>query len=438
MVLRKKEVYTVITPIPGFIPRQLAIDILHSHSETITLNPLVLSHRQIKAPRDAAADEYFSTWYEITERVQYIPGIGRLGSGVISFNGCFHDLPWGLQTHIYAPANVDLRVKYRIAGNQPGVEPPERAAGGQEIGLAALGAPADGLYLREDIEIKCNIAMVGLVKSQMKAASKEMVARIIKKAELLDAGVLQAMFEDGKIRTVNPRDKTSPVNSSRSPPLSPSIPYQVPRPASIQQQQGSRPGTSNSQYQYPAQQLVNPYSDPNKYRQAPHTAELPRTEYANTQQQNPGSGAIIMELPGDFYHASPSMQPPPQGTRDRTSTVSSNLSQRSSSADPRNSVNSGGWRYSSGTGGGQLSPSLNGGGESQRTSHSSVSDGWGGGGGPGSPGLDQSKAYAYANELPTHRETPEEHRRGDDLRPAPLAPTPYKAYNPADYARMSR
>ncbi|KAJ2989222.1 hypothetical protein NUW58_g3584 [Xylaria curta] len=61
MVLRKKEVYTIITPIPSFIPRQLAIDILHSHGEVITLNPLVLSHKQIKAPRDAAADEYFST-----------------------------------------------------------------------------------------------------------------------------------------------------------------------------------------------------------------------------------------------------------------------------------------------------------------------------------------------------------------------------------------
>ncbi|EEY16581.1 conserved hypothetical protein [Verticillium alfalfae VaMs.102] len=69
-MLRKKEVYTTITPIPGFIPRQLAIDILHSHSEVITLNPLVIDHKPIQAPRDAASDEYYSTWYEITERMQ--------------------------------------------------------------------------------------------------------------------------------------------------------------------------------------------------------------------------------------------------------------------------------------------------------------------------------------------------------------------------------
>ena len=56
-MLRKKETYTVTTAIPGFIPRQLALDILHSHSEVITLNPLVLDHKPIPAPRNAAADD---------------------------------------------------------------------------------------------------------------------------------------------------------------------------------------------------------------------------------------------------------------------------------------------------------------------------------------------------------------------------------------------
>ncbi|CAI4211725.1 unnamed protein product [Parascedosporium putredinis] len=142
-------------------------DILH-HSEVITLNPLVLGHKPIPAPRNAAADEFYSTWYEITERIQYIPGTGKMGSGKISFNGCFHDMPWGLQTHIYAPMSIELRNKYRIAGNQPGVEPPEPL----EIGMSELGVPSDGLYLREDIEIRCNIAVVSFVKAQLKAASK--------------------------------------------------------------------------------------------------------------------------------------------------------------------------------------------------------------------------------------------------------------------------
>ncbi|KAJ2965924.1 hypothetical protein NQ176_g10387 [Zarea fungicola] len=208
-MLRKKETYTIITPIPSFIPRQLALDILHSHSEVITLNPLVLSHKPIAAPRNASADEYYSTWYEITERVKVIPGIGKFGSGQISFNGCFHDMPWGLQTHIYAPMSIDLRNKYRIGGNQPGVEPPEQ----RELGMESLGIPTTGLYLRQEAEIKCNIAMMSFVKSELKKACQDMVDRIIKKAELLDSGALQAMFENGKLKT--PRQRIEPPLACR-------------------------------------------------------------------------------------------------------------------------------------------------------------------------------------------------------------------------------
>ncbi|RYP61012.1 hypothetical protein DL770_009863 [Monosporascus sp. CRB-9-2] len=415
MVLRKKEAYMVVTPIPDYIPRQLAIDILHSHGEVITLNPLVLSHQPIPAPRDAVdADEYFATWYNITERVQYVPGLGRLGSGVISFRGCFHDLPWGLQTHIYAPMGVDLRVRYRIAGNQPGVEPP---ASRPEIGVA--GAPRDGLYLREDIEIRCNIAMMGLVKSQMKAASKEMVARIIKKAELLDAGVLQAMIEDGKLKTVNPRDKTytggaSSSNISTSPPVSPpqspSVPYQVPRPLSLPQQR--RPGTSSSQYtsHYP-----NPYEQSKVYQDA---VELPNAEAPQPQAAPSG---IIMELPGDYYHSSPGLQPPPRPAIthpkiDRTST---------SSSVSRSSEPTGGWRWS--PGGSQPSPPPK---DPQPASYSPYA----GSTGFASPELDRK---GFAAELPTQPQTREEYR---DVRDASesLVPAPLRPYNPAEYSKVSR
>ncbi|KAJ5766464.1 uncharacterized protein N7511_004080 [Penicillium nucicola] len=207
-MMRKKEAYTQITPIPSNVPRQLALDILHSHSEIITLNPLVLSHRPIKAPRDAASDEYYSTWYEITERVQYLPGLGKMGSGKISFKGCFHDTAWGLQTHMYAPMSIDLQSKWRIAGNQPDETPDLE---GREPRSA--GAPANGLYLREDVEISCNLTLMSFVKGQLKAASKVLVDRLIKKAELLDAGVLQAMMEDGKLRTFNPADRSSLIMS---------------------------------------------------------------------------------------------------------------------------------------------------------------------------------------------------------------------------------
>lgn len=298
-MFRKKEVYTTITPIPGYIPRQLAIDILHSHSEVITLNPLVLDHKPIPAPRYAAADEFYATWYEIIERIQYVPGMGRMGSGKINFNGCFHDTTWGLQTHIYAPMNVDLRNAYRIGGNQPGVEPPEP----MEIGAAALGVPSDGLYLREDIEIRCNIAVVGFVKSQLKAASKEMVRRMIKKAELLDTGVLKAMIYEGRLKTINPNDLSAAPVRMPNPTSPPGTPYQ--------------PQLSPRMYQASAYHAVHPPSSPRR---------------SSWQEVGPA------EMPGDFYHppASPTFQHRVQ--RDSGGSIPS---RHSASADPRACYRSG-------------------------------------------------------------------------------------------------
>lgn len=398
MVLRKKEVYTVITPIPGFIPRQLAIDILHSHGEVITLNPLVLSFKPIKAPRDAPSDEFYSTWYEITERIQFIPGIGKMGSGIINFNGCFHDMPWGLQTHTYAPAGVDLRNKYRIGGNQPGIEPPEQP----EIGMAKLGVPKEGLYLREDIEIRCNFAMVGFVKDQLKAASKEMVERIIKKAELLDAGILTAMIENGRLKTQNPMDRSSLISgypgsvsgASMSPPLSPTSSFQ-------QMRRESSPCSPNLQYKPPRPLSYQPA--PTMYQQQQYPGHRPMS----SMSARPGypSGAqlappppVIMELPGDMYHPPPQSQPSPTSTAagtDRWSQSQSGVSQQSS----------------------------------RPTSYHSDMGAY------PSPGQDYGK---YATELATHRETPEEYNASA---PHPLAVPSnqnYAAYNPANYARMSR
>lgn len=427
-MFRKKEVFTVITPIPGFIPRQLAIDILHSHSEVITLNPLVLGHKPISAPRDAQADEFYSTWYEISERIQYIPGMGRMGSGTIKFNGCFHDMPWGLQTHIYAPMNVNLRNKYRIAGNQPGFEQPEQP----EIGLKALGAPADGLYLREDIEIKCNVAVIGFVKSQCQKAGKEMVARIIKKAELLDAGVLHAMIEDGKLKTMNPSDRSSTIKSPMpSPamaynqpgtpnmpsPMTYSVPYQVPRPQSYMPGY-NRPGSAGSQ----AQGYQNQQHQAQEY--APHKGQhiAPMELPASEPNVVP---ATAIEMPGDFEYyqqpqPSPGLAPHPPATpsslshRGSTRSAASERSQFSShSPDPSQSGRWSSTDYQS---------------QQSRPTSLASSDG-----GFRSPGLEHK---GFASDLATHNETSEEHRDETLRKLDPRIPQPshFQQYNPRDYA----
>lgn len=369
-MMRKKVTYTNITPIPSFIPRQLAIDILHSHGEIIELNPLVLGYEGIKAPRDAPADEFYSTWYEITERIQYVPGVGKLGSGKIKFKGCFHDMPWGLQTHIYAPANVDLRNKWQICGNQPG-EPPET----RELGI---GAPPEGLYLREDIEIKCNVTMVGFVKKETKAASKILVDRLIKKAELLDSGVLHAMMEDGKLKTVNPADRSQ--NPPNSPRPSPKHAYNLPMS--------------------PLQSPTFPHNQPGGHPYVPPN---------HAQGQN----NVVMELPGDFYHSQPMPSPNHLRPEARYSTQSELSGHSPNPSDGRWSQVSNDYQSS----------------VSSRPS-SYASDGM------RSPGLDQK---GFASELPTMQETHEEHEDARRRLEGERYPEDRKyRYNPQDFVNTQQ
>jgi hypothetical protein len=64
--------------------------------------------------------------------------------------------------------------------------------------------PTDGLYLQENVEITCNFAIAAYVKKNMQKASAVLIARMLKKAELLDAGELYAMIENKSLNTFNP------------------------------------------------------------------------------------------------------------------------------------------------------------------------------------------------------------------------------------------
>jgi hypothetical protein len=299
MGMKKKSLYTNITPIPSHIPRQLAIDVLHSHGEIIKLNPLVIEHHPINALRSAPSDEYFSQWYEITERIQYIPGTGKMGSGKITFKGVFHDMPWGLQTHIYAPMGVDLRNKWQVRGNQQG-EPPEP----RELGS---GAPAEGLYLREDVEIRCNITMISFVKKELKAASKVLVERLVRKAELLDAGVLQAMMENGRLKTVNPAllNLGSPGRSTYpSQPLSPDLDDEALKPDGFSPQNSPIAPYHVLRKQEDDRRRTMHQDQPqygNGKYSAPESAYTRQSHY--NHGQIPPSQGLAIEMPSDFYHA---------------------------------------------------------------------------------------------------------------------------------------
>ncbi|TQW00766.1 hypothetical protein V2A60_001815 [Cordyceps javanica] len=171
--MSKKSTFTSVTPLPAGMTRQAAVSFLQDHRAMIDLNPLVTGRRQIPPPTHAQADELRCVWYEVTDRIAYLPG--GLASGSVRYSCAFLDLDGvGLQTHCYAPMGVDLRTRWSVGGSAPG-EPRERA----ELGV---DAPPAGLYLREDTELRCGLVMAAFVRRTLRDSHSRLVERLTQRA----------------------------------------------------------------------------------------------------------------------------------------------------------------------------------------------------------------------------------------------------------------
>ena len=194
--MSKKSHFTTVTALPAGISRETVLETLHNHVEMIDLNPLVTERHPIKPPSEATAEEYHCQWYSITDKVNYLPG--GLYSGSVTFNACFHDLPDGLQSHIYAPMGLNMKGRWTLGGSLPGE--PRQAV---EIGL---GVPKTGLWLREDVEMKVNVVMGGFVKKTTKKAHGTLVQRLVEKAHLIEAEAHNAGLAERNFRESYPPD----------------------------------------------------------------------------------------------------------------------------------------------------------------------------------------------------------------------------------------
>jgi hypothetical protein len=264
-----RTVFTVITPLPASISRETVLATLHDHLEMIDLNPSHEERHMIKPPPEATPEEYHCQWYSITDKVSYLPA-GMI-TGKVSFKSCFHDLSTGLQTHVYAPMGLDIKTKWTLGGNLPN-EPVQPT----ELGI---GAPISGLYLREDVEMRCNFIMTRFVKKTLKDSLSTLVARLLVKSQLQEA-------VEGNRRLT--RYSSAPhFSPPSSPPLSPPLPqYSVThsptgsppisppytgnlngemRPAWAQEEQ---PRYSYKSHQPTSPRLVGPH-DPSDYERVP-------------------------------------------------------------------------------------------------------------------------------------------------------------------------
>ncbi|KAI1631573.1 hypothetical protein F4809DRAFT_631623 [Biscogniauxia mediterranea] len=172
--MSKRSNFTTISPLPAGISREFVINFLHNHQEMIDLNPLIIERHPIPPPAHAPAEEQRCVWWSMTDRISYLPG-GAM-SGEVTYTAAFNDLPNGIQTHSYAPMGTDIRGRWSLNGTLPG-EPLEPV----ELGL---GAPRQGLYLREDVELRCNFMMSAFVKKTLKKAHGTLVDRLCEKAKI--------------------------------------------------------------------------------------------------------------------------------------------------------------------------------------------------------------------------------------------------------------
>ena len=313
---------TTITPLPPGLSRTLVIEFLHHHASMIELNPLVIHHEACKPPKDAPADEFHSIWHELTDRIQYIPGMGTFASGQVTYKACFHDLPYGLQTHIYAPMGLDIKNKWTVRGNEPG-EPREA----RELGI---DAPREGLYLREDVDMRCNRMMTGFVKKNLKNAHKVLVDRLMEKAKLAEdvayslsrgqnhphasllssEGSLKGSRHDsGRFQGSNLAPPMSPSMGSNtavsSPGLNQQSAYQYQRSISdMQSEQGSDDTNKSPQlYPPPLYHRISNNAVPDEYRWQLQMQQY-HQQQQQQQQQHPmspdgGRQAFAAELPAE-------------------------------------------------------------------------------------------------------------------------------------------
>lgn len=200
----KHTLFTSITPLPKDVTRKAAVAWLHNHVQMIRLNPLVLRLQETTPPSNAAADEFDCAWYEITDEISYLPG--GLYKGEVTYKACFNDLPNGIQTHTFAPAGLDLRGKWTVCGNEPG-EPREPLELGTE-------APREGLYIREDVDMRCNILLTGFVKKNLTKSHKSVVDKLSELGNSPDTAGEDGMAAPPPDYTQNPHELYTPIDGN--------------------------------------------------------------------------------------------------------------------------------------------------------------------------------------------------------------------------------
>ncbi|EFW98640.1 hypothetical protein CMQ_4492 [Grosmannia clavigera kw1407] len=318
-MMSKRSVFTSVTPLPASVGRAAVLAFLHDYEAIIDVNPLVTERHRIPAPPNADPDEALRVWYSLTDAIvmPWSSGKDKRRSSsssnnssnsnsnsnstttstpgtTVSYTCVFHPLSDGLQTHCRAPLGVDIRARWTVAGTLP--DEPRQPV---ELGLARLGAPAVGLYLREDVDLHCSPLMAGFVKKTLRRSHAALVARLARRiaaaAETVDRRRDSGIIQNAHAAAIPPTtdsdrpDSTIP-SSLRCPrllspaaPLPPSTAFPLPNTTTSYPSPRYVPTPQNPQQQqhrprFPTRQRqVSLGSSPSS------TAPLPGVLHAETQ-----------------------------------------------------------------------------------------------------------------------------------------------------------
>ena len=307
--MSKRTHFTTVTSLPAGITRETVLNTLHAHTEMIDLNPLVIERHPIRPPPAATAEEAHCQWYSISDKISYLPGV----KGSLTFLSCFHDLPDGLQTHILAPMGLDMKGRWSLGGSLPGE--PRQA---QELGL---GVPKQGLWLKEDVEMKCNFAMTRFVRKTTEKAHSTLVDRLIEKSHLTEGEAYNERLEGASFvsRTsggnppgyehhmVNPMSTRGSVGSMTSPRLSS---YSQGASSDAGSQHG--PTTFAQHPAYTHQQLQQQAQTPASYPPDTKHPYDPDSAFQQRQPLPPMQGGQQQQYPADTKTAP--YGAPPEGS----------------------------------------------------------------------------------------------------------------------------
>jgi hypothetical protein len=161
--MQTRTAFTNQTPLPNTVSENAVLRTLRDHAAMIEQNPLVIHYERCAPPDDAPAEEAHGIWYELTDRISYLPW--GLLQGKVRYRGCFHDTPQGLRTHIYAPMGVHIRNHWTVHRRHR-----EPTAGEDD--------PSGELYLQEEIELRCPFGTTSFVRRTLSQAHRELVARL--------------------------------------------------------------------------------------------------------------------------------------------------------------------------------------------------------------------------------------------------------------------